>query len=200
MKAILLATSLMVLCANATAQDFGLSKKSIRLALSMNNSAFSVRDDGESSSISTTSGEGALTFQSHKGFYGQLGFGKSTSFDDNTNMLGFGYRRALKTPDRYWGLGYRYTDSINSINPLHGIRSFWEKDNTKRYGVIDLSFSGGIFYSTLGVSGQHIWFVNNSLGFGVNWGLGTGILGIGSFQVSTSVANLGAVIMYRPKF
>ena len=85
--------------------------------------------------------------------------------------------------------------------PVNTLRTFWEKDTASRYGVIDVSYSTDDISNLLSVSGRHVWFGHRNIGFGLNWAVGSGSVDTpsGFENMSAGQANLGFVLMYRPK-
>jgi hypothetical protein len=159
-------------------------------------------------STAQTSLISGITYQSKTGFLGELSMGRSNMYEIrndtdivpidesySSTMLGFGYRMPTAHPGRYWGFGYR--NAMSEGSTANTLRTFWEKDNELRYGVINLSASADDTTSMLSLAGQHVWFLNKTTGLGLNWSVGSGRT---DDYTAAATASLGATLMFRPDF
>lgn len=157
---------------------------------------------------------GTATYQSDAGFYGRLGFGRSTvdeieingvTFDVDESYsirgFGFGYRMPRASGGGlYWGVGYTNTDTDEAgSDPNHSFQLFWEKEWINRYGIISAAYDTNEDYKLLSVSGRHVWFGASGVGVGVAWELGAGRMNDFTPRVDIGQATLGAILMFRPR-
>lgn len=215
--------ALMLLLAGSSigyAQEVAKPSNQIRMDFSYNDSTRGLTDGYDDIFMSETSLESIFTWQTKQGVYAQAGFGRfnmyeldvngaisDLDFDYNSRMFGLGYRIARKGAlERFWGFGLQNSkdtaEGAEDPEAINTLRTFWEKDNSRRYGIIELAYATNEILGLLSVSGRHVWFAKNGFGLGVNWGVGSGYYDTppGSADVSTGVAKLGAVLMFRPKF
>lgn len=188
----------------------------LRMDFSYNNAATAFDDGFDRLTVQETMLDGVFTLQTASGLYGRVGFGRanvyevefngrsvSTDDDYSARLFGFGYRVAYKgQPERFWGLGYENAKVNESgSDAANTVLGFWEKDNARRYGIIDVAYSSSDDAGLLALSGRHVWFLNSGMGLGVTWGVGTGTIETdsGFSDVDVGVANLGAVLMFRPR-
>lgn len=199
------------------AQEMAEPGNQLRMDFSFNNYSTVLDNGNDRLSMGESSLEGVFTLQSSQGIYGQFGFGSFDMYEMDYNgqivdpqieytsrMFGLGYRMARRgTQSRFWGFGLQNTrDNEDGAEALNIIRTFWEKDNLRRYGVIELAYSSSTDFGLLSVSGRHVWFANSGFGFGLTWGVGSGFIEAepGYTDIGVGAANLGAVLMFRPKF
>lgn len=157
--------------------------------------AVTVLDDGYDEYVTTGSSTGAIgAFQSSQGFYALVGFSREyideveinsevydvgKSFSART--LGVGYRFSInREQGRFWGVGYGNTKQadkkLNGQNskPVNSFRVFWEKENSRRYGNISLSYNSNSQMKSVSVSGRHVWLGQSGFGGGFFWAVGSG--------------------------
>ncbi|MDO6461874.1 hypothetical protein Q4485_14275 [Granulosicoccaceae sp. 1_MG-2023] len=210
------ASALLLALASSTvhAETTATNGNSIRVDISANSSS-TVLDDGfDELTIWETSLQGTLTLQSSYGVYGELGVanitvqeieidGRTYDVDEDydANLFGVGYRFPNQIwPSQYWGIGYRHADSDGSDS--NAVRLFSEKDTDLRYGIIEFSYASGDDSDLFSLSGRHVWFLNDVIGLGVNWGVSFGSIDTpsGYADIDTGAANIGGILMIRPRF
>lgn len=204
-------TALLILASSISHADTpGTDGNEIRLDFAIASSSIAMINGGDEVSTLSSEYTSHFTYQFASGGFGELALQKSNLNEISINnrifdadesasgkLIGFGYRLNRNSDTgEYWGFGYRASwDDDAEFDSTGTIRTFWEKNNTQRYGMIDLSYSSSDNSDLLSVSGKHLWFPKRSFGYGLNWGVGSGTMGN---TTSFGAASIGAGLMWRP--
>jgi|GEM_PF-2465676 len=203
-------------CTTVHAQNRFYDDSRVRIDLGLSNGALAVDDGFDRVTQSTLLVGGTFTYQHGSGFYGRVGLGRADDYNLEleggnavdpdqqylTTSLGLGYRVSRQTGDGlFWGLGFssRSTD-LDDDDASNTAFAFWEKDNARRYGIVEAGFNSQGDLSAIVVEGKHLWFGQGGIGIGLTWLLGSGRLDAppGVQDLDVAAARFGVVAMFRP--
>jgi len=155
-------------------------------------------------------------YQNQNGWYGELTLAKHTldfmKIDEryqpggqtaDSRTIGLGYRFSFTAnKSRYIGVGLqRYQAESEFRISANTFRIFFEKNNEKRFGIIELAYSQGEDWDQLALKGTHTWFLHSNMGIGINWLFAVGSIDSQNIQYSdeqTATDRFGLLLMFRP--